>query len=157
MNTREKIGLWALRRHPHELLGASVFAARHRAAVVRTVGIGRQAAQLTRLSRRTLADPNVQTEARLAVSELSQVVRRARKLGMARALEDKQTIKHARQGFSHVSNAVTAATATRRKHSIRRPFAITLGSGALLGASCAGWKRQGNSWKNGTEEEGLET
>ena len=141
MNTREKIRWWALRRHARELADTSVFATRHRAATVRNVNISRRAARLTRLIQQTLADPDVQTEARLAVSDLSQVVQRARKLGITRALDDKQTIKHAQQGFAHISKAVTATTATRRRRSIRRTLAITLGSGSLIGATCAGSKR----------------
>ena len=145
MNRRARIGWWALRRHPRELLATSVFAGRHHEAVAWTAGIGRRASRLTGLVRQTLADPTVQKETRLAVSDLSQVVQRARKLGMARVLDDRQTVKQAEQAFAHISKAVTAATAPRRRRSIIRPFTLTLGGGSLLSAAYVGWKRYTSS------------
>ena len=85
-----KAGLRAARRHPWEVLRISLLAVRHRRAVVKLSKATRRASRLTMTAKQAAANPKVQAEARLAVSDLARAGQRARRVGVANAYNDKQ-------------------------------------------------------------------
>jgi hypothetical protein len=135
-----KAGLRAARRHPWEALRISLLAVRHRRAVVMLSKATRRASRLTMTAKQAAANPKVQAEARLAVSDLARAGQRARRVGVANAYNDKQVVTQLRQASSHVSRAVAAARHPRPKRRIIRATAITAGAGALGGAAYTGWR-----------------
>jgi hypothetical protein len=135
-----KGGLRMVRQHPRDVLRISLSAGRHWKGVARTIETTRRASRLTGTVKQTVANPKVQAEAKLAVSDFLRAAQRARKVGLAKALEDKQLVDQLQQASSHASKAVAVASSQRRRHFIPGATLITVGGGLLGGAVYVGWR-----------------
>jgi hypothetical protein len=133
------VGLRTIRRHPRGVLRASLFAGRHWRGVAGIVGAVVPVKRRAQRAAHAVANPKARTEARLAVTELADATRRARRLGMAGALEDKRLAAQLRRVSRHASNAVAAGRQPRRRP-VARASAVTVGVGALCAAGYAGWR-----------------
>jgi hypothetical protein len=136
MNKRLRtVGWRMLKRHPRQAVSVARFAGRHRKTLADVLESGQQASRLAATVKQAVMNRKVQAEARSMVSSLSHAVRRARHIGMANGLGDKQLAGHVRQAVTHASMALAAARHPRpRKSFLGRAAAITAGIGTLGGA-----------------------
>ena len=93
-----------------------------------------------RRARVRIFDRKVQSETSAAMSSLVLAGKRARRVGVAKAPNDKKVALQLRRAGRHASKAITAATHPRRRHPVLRTTTIVTGAGALGGAAYAGWK-----------------
>lgn len=141
VSTGGGIAWWAARRHPRELLRASVLAGRHPKAVVRGIKLGRRAMRVSGAFREAMSDPRAQAEAKSALASIRCVAKRVRKVGLTNALGDKQVAEHVRRASTHASRAVAVARHPKRRRSFVVPLTATVSVGALAGAAYIGLNR----------------
>lgn len=84
--------------------------------------------------------PKAQAEARWVVRDLVLAARRARRVGVSNALDDKQVLRHLRGAANHASNAAGVVTRTRPPRRLVRAGVITAGASALASGAYAGWR-----------------
>ncbi len=141
-----RAGWRELRHHPREALRLSLLARRHWRGVAETVEIGRRTSALAGMVKQALGDARVHAEARASAFELAQAARRAHRIGMTRALDDRQLARRLSRASGHAARALEAARRPRRPHHLRRAAALTAAGGVVGAASYAAWKarlRQG--------------
>jgi hypothetical protein len=140
MNRRiRRVGLRTIRRHPRAVLRASLFAGRHWRGVTGIAGAVLPVTRRAQGAAQAVTDPRVRSEARLAVTGLADAARRARRLGIAGALEDKRIAAQLRGASRHASNAVAAGRSPRRRP-VARASVVSAGVGALAAAGYVGWR-----------------
>jgi pimeloyl-ACP methyl ester carboxylesterase len=137
-----KVAWWAARRHPDELIRASVVAGRHPKTVVRGIGQVRRAMRLKAALREIVADPKAQTEAKSALASITGAARRVQKVGLANAFDDKQVADHLRRASTHASRAVAVAhhPKKRRRRALVVPM-TAVGAGVVAGLAYIGLNR----------------
>jgi hypothetical protein len=143
-------------RHPRKALLISVFAIRHRKALLAVTHATERAARSASTARRVAGNPKVHKETRLAVSAMAQARERALEVGFVRAPSDKQLAAHLRRAGRHASKAMMLAERARRNRRFgRRTVTVVTGAGVLGGAAAyAGWKAYGRpqcgDWSSGS-------
>jgi hypothetical protein len=141
MNTKVlSAGTRTVRRHPGKALRLSLFAIKRRRAILMVIDTTRRAAHVGATVKQAASNPRVQTETSSAISSLARASRRAQRVGVAKAPNDKQVAAQLRRAGRHASKAMEAATHPRRRHPVLRTTTIVTGAGALGGAAYAGWK-----------------
>lgn len=141
MRTGGRVAWWAARRHPKELMRASVVAGRHPKAVVSGIKLGKRAMRLKGALQGAMTDPKAQAEARSALSSLSAAAQRVQKVGLLKAIDDEQVTDRLQKASLHASRAVAVARHRRRRRSFVLPLTATVGAGALAGAAYIGLNR----------------
>jgi hypothetical protein len=140
MNTKVlDAGARLARRHPKKALRVSVFAIRQRRAILMVVNTTRRATELGSAVKQAAGNRKVQSETSSAVSSLVLAGKRARRVGVASAPNDKQVAAQLRQAGRHASKAIIAARRPRPRR-VARTTTIVTGAGALGGAAYAGWR-----------------
>jgi hypothetical protein len=133
-----------LQRHPYKTLRVSLFALRHRKGLLAVKHVTEHASRIGATTRRVARDRRVRRETRLALSAVALANKRARKIGLAHTLGDRQVATHLRHAGDHASKAMTFAERARHGRRIGRTTTIiVVGTGALGGAAYAGWKVYG--------------
>jgi len=142
MNKITRLGLRTIRRHPGRALRLSLFAARHRTALARTLRATRRASGLMKALKDGAAHPMVRVEAKAAGSALAQAGREARRAGATNAFRDDQVTTQLRDAKRHVRSAAATARRPPPNHgALIRTTASVAAAGVLAGALYAGWRR----------------
>lgn len=123
------------------LMRASETTGRHPILPMGARKLSRLATQLSGAVREAIADPKAQAEARSAVASLASVAQRARKVGLANALGDKQVAHQLHRASTHASRAVGIARHRGRRRSFVLPLTATTSAAALAGAAYIGFNR----------------
>jgi hypothetical protein len=127
-------------RHPVKAFRISMFALRHRKAVMVVTTATRRASAFAASAKQAAGNPKVQSEARSAWSGLMLAGKRARDVGVSNASTDKKVAEHLRRARRHGSKALVAARNPKPDRRIVRTTTIVTGAGALGGAAYAGWR-----------------
>jgi hypothetical protein len=141
--TTTTTGLARTHRHTRHAARAMRFVARHRTGAMNSMLTKERASQLLARFDNAAADPAVQHEAWLAASALTRALQRSRRLGLARALDDRQVIEQLQRTARHATNLVDAAERPIRRSSHHRPARATIGIASVLvagGIAYAGWR-----------------
>lgn len=94
-------------------------------------------------ARHIIGDPRARNETKAMLSELTSASRRARELGLTKALNDKFVARHVSRASRHASNALDPARVRRRRRPASwRPAAMTFGAGLVAGSAHAAWRTQ---------------
>jgi hypothetical protein len=129
-----RAGLRTARRHPRGTVRVSVFAVRHWRSIVTAAALLRRTSGALRHSK-VVADPSVNAESRRALHELARAARRARRIGITRAVGDERVGRRLSRASRHATKAVAAARQPRhRGHTTMRKAAAVLTLG-LVGAT----------------------
>jgi hypothetical protein len=89
-------------------------------------------------------DRKVGVESRRAAKDASRAARRAKRVGVAKALTDKRVARDLRRATQHASKAASLAVAQRRRR-VRTTAVLVVGTGALAGAAYGGWRKYSGS------------
>jgi hypothetical protein len=128
------LGLRFARRHPRRalrvgLLGSTLF--------LRHTKHGRLTARLVLPAKRVATDPKVHAETRRAMADAVRAVRRAQRVGAAKALTDRRVARNARHATRHASRAAHRAVQPPR-HRVRNTTIAAVGAGVVAGAAYGG-------------------
>jgi hypothetical protein len=95
--------------------------------------------------RRAVSDPRVHAHARRAAWDATLAMRRAHRVGAARALDDGRVAIHLGSARRHLSKAAEIAGERERRHPVRHATLIALGAGVTTGAAWTGWRAYSTS------------
>jgi hypothetical protein len=137
-------GVRYARRHPRRafrigVLGSSLLARRIKIAETR-----RQALKVAEPARRAATDFRVHSETRRARGNAVRAAHRVQRIGVTRALTDKQVARNLRRATHHASRAANLAVNPSR-HRVKKTSIVVLGTGALAGAAYAGRRKYASS------------
>jgi hypothetical protein len=133
-------GVRYARRHPRRALRIGVLGSSLLARRVRIAETKRQALRVAEPARRAATDIRVHSETRRARGNALRAAHRVQRIGVTRALTDKQVARNLRRATHHASRAANLAVNPSR-HRVRKTSIVVLGTGAIAGAAYAGRRK----------------
>ena len=137
-------------RYPHAALELGGFAARRwkgvwgtTRAIRGTTEVLRSGANGVKVAAARASDPAVQRELKASLATFAAVVKRARKVGLRKATDDRRLSKDFNQALEHASEAVRIFQGRKKTHRLRW---VVIGSALLAGGYGESMRRRSNDW-----------